>query len=128
MRLNNRGWGTMQMFLLSLGLLIALIVAIFFISQLYGSLDNSKKNSHYFSMENDLVNAAQRYISNNNIEIIDEMNVSYYTLKENGYISNFVDENGNECNGYVRVYKLNLIPQYKSYITCSNYRTFEGAF
>ena len=128
MKLNNKGWGTMQMLLLSLGLLIALIVAIIFISQLYGSLDNSKKNSHYFTMENDLVEAAQKYVYLNNINIEEEHNISYYTLKESGLINNFKDEYGNECNGYVRVYKLDFIPQYKSYITCNNYKTYERAY
>jgi len=40
MKLNNKGWGTTEMFLLSGGLLIALLVAVFFISQLYGSFES----------------------------------------------------------------------------------------
>lgn len=44
MKLNNKGWGTVEMLLLSGGLLIALLVAVFFIYKLYSSLDNSYSN------------------------------------------------------------------------------------
>ena len=50
MKLNNKGWGTVEMLLLSGGLLIALLVAIFFIYKLYSSLDNSYTN---INVEND---------------------------------------------------------------------------
>ncbi len=37
-KLNNRGWGLVEMLLLSGALLIALLVAIYFIYKLYSSL------------------------------------------------------------------------------------------
>lgn len=51
MKLNKKGWGTVEMLLLSGGLLIALLVAVFFIYKLYSSLDNSYANIDYQNNE-----------------------------------------------------------------------------
>ena len=51
MKLNKKGWGTVEMLLLSGGLLIALLVAVFFIYKLYSSLDNSYTNIDYRNNE-----------------------------------------------------------------------------
>ena len=66
MKLNNKGWGTMEMLLLSGGLLIALLIAVFFISKLYGSFESSNINRQYVDLENKLEDAAKEYVSKAN--------------------------------------------------------------
>ena len=121
MKLNNKGWGTMEMFLLTGGLLIALLVAIFFISKLYGSFNNTISNKNYFELETKLESSAKEYVRDNNIQIDGEFRVSYETLKENNKIDNLYDDNNKSCTGYVIVTRVNNINNYKGYISCPNY-------
>lgn len=123
MKLNNKGWGTAEMFLLSGGLLIALLVAIFFISKLYGSLDASVSNKHYVDLENNLEMSARDYLTDNNIEVVSGFRISYEFLKNNGYIDELNDKNGNSCSGYVIVNNIDNINYYKGYISCAEYKT-----
>lgn len=123
MKLNNNGWGTLEMLLLSGGLLIALIVAIFFISQLYGSFAGSVGNKQYMDLETKLEDAAINYVKDKNIAISGEYTIRYETLNNNGYISELKDTNGNNCNGYVTVNTIDNINHYKAYISCNNYET-----
>ena len=69
MKLDKNGWGTMEMLLLCGGLLLALMVAIFFISQLYGSLGGAVGNKQYIDLENSLEEAANRYIEDKNVAV-----------------------------------------------------------
>ena len=120
MKINNKGWGTAE---ISLALLLALIVAIYFISKLYGSFALSKSNKIYMDLEDKLASSARNFIKDSNIEINDRYQVSYAFLKQNGYINDLKDANNEECNGYVLINKLSNRPYYKSYITCQNYST-----
>lgn len=121
MKLNNKGWGTMEMMLLVGGLLIALLVAIFFISKLYGSFNNTISNKNYFDLETKLESAAKEYILENDIQIDGEFRVSYETLKEHNNIDNLYDENNESCTGYVMINRIDNINNYKGYISCPNY-------
>ena len=47
---NKNGWGTMEMVLLSGGLLLALFIAIFFIVRLYGSFESAVGNKQYIDL------------------------------------------------------------------------------
>lgn len=123
MKLNKKGWGTMEMLLLSGGLLLALIVAVFFISKLYGSLEGAVGNKQYIDLESKLEMAAKEYIIDNNMEINGEYKISYETLKANGYIKDLNDLNGNSCNGYVRITNVDNINHYGGYILCRDYQT-----
>ena len=123
MKLNKNGWGTTQMFLLSAGLFVALLVAVFFISRLYGSLEASVGNKHYADLEANLESAAKRYVIDNNINFDGEIKIYSDTLLENGYLNSLNDEKGNYCSGYVLVSKIDFINIYKSYISCNNYTT-----
>ena len=121
LKLNNKGWGTMEMFLLTGGLLIALLVAVFFISKLYGSFDGTIGNKGYFDLETKLESAAKEYVIDNNIQIDGEQRISYETLKENNKIDNLYDENNKSCTGYVTVTRIDNVNYYKGYISCPNY-------
>ena len=123
MKLNNKGWGTGTMILLSLGLLIALLIAVFFISYLYGSFGNSIENRYYEDLETRLENAAAAYIVKSHIEVESEMRISLQALQENGLIDNFKDRLGNNCDGYVVIKKINLIDNFYGKINCPNYKT-----
>ena len=123
MKLNKNGWGTMEMFLLSGGILIALIVAIYFIAQLYGSFSGAVGNKQYVDLELSLENAAREYILDKNININGEYKISYETLKSNGYINKLEDINGNNCDGYVRINNIDNLNYYYGYISCDEYRT-----
>lgn len=122
MKLNNKGWGTMEMLLLSGGLLIALLIAVFFISKLYGSFEGSVGNKEYMDLTAKLESAAKSYFIKNDIEINGEYKISYETLKDTGFIKNLVDADGNNCDGYVIVKKdENNLSKYNGYISCKNY-------
>ncbi len=121
MKLNNKGWGTMEMMLLVGGLLIALLVAIFFISKLYGSFNNTIGSKNYFDLETKLESAAKEYIRDNDIQIDGEFRVSYETLKENNKIDNLYDQNNESCTGYVIITRVDNINNYQGYISCPNY-------
>ena len=121
--LNKKGWGTLEMILLTGGLLIALLIAVYFISILYGSFNNAVSNKEYVDMEIKLENAAREYVLVNNISVSDNQRISYQTLAEKGFINNFVDGNGKKCDGYVRVNIIDGINHYYGFISCNNYQT-----
>ena len=123
MKLNNKGWGTLQMILLSLGLFVALLVAIYFIGRLYGNLDNAVKNKQYNDLENKLEIAARDYITTNNLIVYDMQHIYKSTLVSNGYLDNLLDGNGNSCDGYVTIRIMDGINYYYGYISCPNYQT-----
>ena len=123
MKLNNKGWGTMEMLLLSGGLLLTLIVAIYFIGTLYGSFSGTVGNKQYMDLETKLEDAAKEYISSNNFEINGEVTINYKTLKNYGYIDALKDINGNDCDGYVKISSISNTDHYAGYIHCDNYKT-----
>ena len=123
MKLNNKGWGTIEMLFLSGGLLVALLIAIFFISQLYGSFEAATGNKVYFDMEERLESAAREYIIDNEMNDYGEYKITLATLKNNNYIKTFVDNDNKDCNGYVLVSKTSASTLYNAYISCKNYQT-----
>ena len=123
LKLNNNGWGTVQMFLLSGGLLIALLVAAFFIANLYGSFNGPLGNNGYLRLEEKLENAAKEYIKSKKIEITGELTINYSLLKDSGFVDGLRDINGNDCNGYVKITPDGNVDYYNGYISCKNYQT-----
>ena len=123
MKLNNKGWGTMEMLLLSGGLLIALLIAVFFISKLYGSFENSVANRQYVDLENKLEDAAKEYVRKESISVQSELRISATTLKDKNYLDNLTDNEGNNCSGYVSVMNSNGTNYYSAFISCPKYET-----
>ncbi len=123
MKLNNKGWGTLEMLLLSGGLLIALLIAVFFIYKLYGSIGNSIENKIYLDLESNLEVAAKNYIDDNNIKVNGEYRISFETLKSNNYIDELKDGKGKNCDGYVIVSNVDNIDYYNGYVLCKGYQT-----
>lgn len=122
MKLNNKGWGTMEMLLLCGGLLIALLVSVFFISKLYSSFGKPVINN-YVELEAKLVDAGKKYIADNAIEVKDTFKVNSEILKIDGYLKELKDSNGNECTGYVRANNENGIIKYYGFVKCQGYTT-----
>jgi hypothetical protein len=125
MKLNKNGWSTTEMLLLSGGLLIALLVAVYFISQLYGSFGASMRNKQYMDLETNLASAAKKYILDNSISVDGNFVVYSDTLEVLGYIDSLKDSDGYPCTGHVVVAKVDLVNQYKAYIVCKNYKTID---
>ena len=123
MKLNKKGWGTLEMLLLSAGIFVALLVAVYFISKLYGSFDNSIKNKDYADMEAKLAEAAKKYVIENNITNSDSLTIYSDTLEVLGYINPLKDKDNYPCTGYVVVSKVDIVNSYKAYIVCRNYKT-----
>ena len=123
MKLDNKGWGTMEMLLLSGGLLVTLIVAIYFIGTLYGSFSGTLGNKQYMDLETKLESAAKKYINSHNFEITGEFTINYKTLKNYGYIDELKDIDGNDCDGYVKISNIDNINLYAGFIHCNNYKT-----
>ena len=121
MKLNNKGWGTTQMFILCGGLLLALLIAIYFINVLYGSLGAAVKNKQYIDMQTKLERAAMSYVINNSVWVEDNISIDYEVLKESGYIGELKDGYGNPCTGYVTVTKINGFNQYYAFLKCNNF-------
>ena len=119
MHLNNRGWGTREMIIMTAFLLLMLAISWYYISTLYqGVLVRnavSIENEHYDLVKNRLVNSAQKYYYDNSLE--GPALLSYELLKEKGYISDIQDFIDFSCNGYVTVNN----GVFKPYINCKDY-------
>ena len=123
MKLNNKGWGTMEMLLLSGGLLLALIISIYFIANLYGSFSGTVGNKSYMDLEIELEKAAREYIKSNRIEINGELKLDYKVLKAQNFIDNLQDIDGKDCDGYVKIYSDDNSTHYAGFISCNKYKT-----
>lgn len=123
MKLNNKGWGTNEMIFFCCGLFIALMVATYYISGLYASLDIREENTSYENLEERLENAASRYVNDNDLEINGTYKISYGTLKTEGYIEQLKDINKDLCGGYVIISNEAEVLNYKGYISCNDYVT-----
>lgn len=123
MNLNNKGWGTKEMIFFCCGLFIALMVATYYISGLYASLDLREENHSYKNLEDRLETAASRYISDNDLEVNGTYKISYGTLKSEGYIDTLKDINKDLCGGYVIISQVEEVLNYDGYISCNDYVT-----
>ena len=122
MKLNKNGWSTTELLVLSGGLLIALLVAVFFIYRLYDALGKDVRNN-YRELEENLAIAGEKYVEENYINVDDTFKVSAEILRLDGYITDLKDQNGNLCTGYVRANNVNNNITYKGYIRCNDYET-----
>ena len=116
MRLNNKGWGLRQMLFISSLLLITLLVVAYYVYALYNQLDIGDAKQ-YANLESKLEIAALRYDTVNATS--DNYQVNLSQLKVLGYISDFTDDSGYDCDGYVLVNG----EDYNAYISCRNYST-----
>ncbi len=76
----------------------------------------------YESIEADLVEAADFYITKNNIKVGNELIITSDQLLESKFV-NSMKTSDDECVGYVVIQTKKTEKKYKSYIKCSNYIT-----
>lgn len=130
--MNNQGWGLNEL-LVGCGIIgMALIVSSFLISRNFQKLGLEMKNDSpsvtytYKELEEKLEKECKKYIDKQHLtlETGSTMKIEWDTLKENGFSEKRVDQNGNECMGYV-VFSKNADEEYHAYITCGDdYQTY----
>lgn len=113
MKLDNHGWGTKEMILLSTGLLLGLAFVAFSIYKLYHSVEPVAPQ--YGLLERTIKNEAEKYAKSNGKKSV----ITLKDLKDSGYIDIFTDINDHACDGYV----LATGGTYTPYISCEYYRT-----
>ena len=123
MHLNNRGWGTKEMIVMTLFLLLLLGISWYYIKTLYdGALARNTvtiSSEYYDNVKSSLKKSAQKYYDD--FDLSGTVVLSYDLLKKNNYISNLRDFIDGSCTGYVIVNN----GVFKPYIKCDNY-TSEG--
>ncbi len=122
-KLNNKGWGTLEMFIFSGGLLLALLVSVTLISVLYKDQEKKIRISKYRNLENKIAVAAEEYVLQNNIVVNNDIRIKYSTLKSEGYIKNVEIIVDRDCDGYVIVSNNGLVNHYDAYVSCKDYQT-----
>ena len=126
-KLNNKGWGLSSMVVYTTIILIALLVATFYVIALYSDLDNTlygnSNKKLYEESEEKLENNAIKYIK---ARTYDDGNyvVTYEILKNANYVEKIIDNKTNkECDGYVKVEVNNSLFKANSYLKCDSYVT-----
>lgn len=117
-KLNKKGWEMKDMLIISAILFIFLLIASYYIYVLYNNL-MSNDASKYYTLEVKIKNAAAKYVVDYNIDLDSKIEIRLSDLKRKGYIYNFLDENGNACDGIVIIDN----GEYNPYISCDNYTT-----
>lgn len=138
MKFNKRGWGLVGELVVVLLVVAMLVYVIYGLNNLglirdmdkalgtdvFPDLVISGKTVSYSSVEDNLISASQKYVSDNygnNIDTAITIRVSH--LIKNGYISTIRDKDNKECSGYVIVSKLDEDIIYTPYLKCDEYET-----
>lgn len=107
-------------------IIIGVVILVFIIAILVLLANRGKsKNTGYSKVEDNMVSAAKSYYKNypDSLPVMDGANVSVSadTLIENSYLKPFSEmvTNGDNCSGYVKVYKVNDDYSYFPYLNCS---------
>lgn len=141
MKLNKNGWGYFEFFVFLIIFVICLVISAVGLKQ-FGLIDDNwqfvkfedigknekeeKLKKSYSDLRNSMVDGTIKYISKyyNNELGLDTLNIRVSQLKNEGYIKDFKDANGDLCSGYVSVYKDdNGKIQYNPYLKCKDFET-----
>lgn len=133
--LNKNGWGIKVAIAFCGVFVLCLLVVVVIVSTSANKLESRDNNletdyypedntDYYDDLENDIYEATKEYIEDNPkiIEKKDYFKLNIDTLLKNGYITNFSDEESNECKGYVDIYNAEEL-SYSVYINCPYYQT-----
>lgn len=124
-KLNNEGWGLSSMIAYTSIILIALLVATFYVIALYSNLDENlySSNNSFHEDEEKLKNSAIKYIKSRTNDD-GSYTITYDVLRNNDYIEKITDsKTNNECDGYVKVGVKDNNYEAKSYLKCDSYVT-----
>ena len=114
MKLDNRGWGTKEMIIMSSILFFLLLVVTVLIYSFYHNMD--MRPFVYSELEANLRSSAVRYANDNNVLV---GQVTSDELEEEGYLTGLYDKKNRKCNGYVVIDS----GTYNTYIKCRDYTT-----
>lgn len=106
-------------------ILVALLIATFYVIALYSDLDKNLYGSanSYHEQEENLKNNAIKYIKSRT-KGDGNYTITYGILKENSYIGKIQDnKTNNECDGYVKIEVKDYNYEAKSYLKCDSYIT-----
>ena len=105
------------------GLFIVVLVGCF----LYIALKTDDKYKEYYSLENNLAEAASIYMSENILELSDgeSLKLKIEDLVKADYIDS-KDTKHDKCDGYVLITKKDGKYSYKTYLTCEYYKTLKN--
>lgn len=137
MKIDNKGWGLNTLILMICIILVFLFIATYFairINSMLGNPNNESEEkvqnmvnqSYYINKVNDMRDATEQYIYDNDIKLSNyPMRISMTTLVAHNYMSNIYDSiTGNICLGYsTAYYDNNNIKIIRSYIKCDNYES-----
>lgn len=124
MYLNKQGWGLREMLVLSGVLVLFLVIAIYYIYNLFGDAEEYNAN-YYYELEEKLEHQANIYL---NDYFDDDLSSDYITITRNilrAYDLDIAlkDSKGDACSGYVMANKSKGKVNIKSYIKCNKYMT-----
>lgn len=138
MKLNKKGWGLAVEIIIILGVIVALVWAVYGFNKLglvkdmnealgtdiLPDLIISGEKVTYSMAEDNLIDASKAYVKDvyeNNLDI--DTTIKLSRLIKDGYISTIRDENNNTCSGYVMVSNISENINYDAYLKCKNYKT-----
>ncbi len=123
--LNKKGWGLVEMLVLTGVLAIFLFIAIFLIYNAYRNLDTSISNNYYHDLENKLEEQAAIYLDKYYDEDLtsDYVTITRNVLKVYDLDVTLSDPSGKACDGYIKANKTKGVINIDGYIKCANYTT-----
>ena len=137
MKIDNKGWGLNTMLIMVCVIIVFLLLATYFairLNSIMGNKNNESENqvqkmvnqSYYINKVNDMTEAAEKFINDNEIKISDvKFKVGMATLVNYNYMDYITDSiTNNKCTGYsIAYYDANNIKIIRSYIKCDNYES-----
>lgn len=137
MKIDNKGWGLNTLLIMICIIVVFLLIATYFAIRLNSFMGNQNNKSeekvqkvinqsYYINKSNDMTDAAQKYIYDNDIKLTNNvLKISMSTLVAHNYMNAIKDSvTGNTCLGYsIAYYNENNIKIIKSYIKCDNYES-----
>lgn len=126
LKLNNKGWGLSSMIVYTSIILVALLVATFYVIALYSDIDRNlygNRNNSFYEYEEKLKNSAVKYMKSRTNED-GQYTITYDVLRNSDYIERITDnKTSNECDGYVKIDIKDSNYDAKSYLKCDSYIT-----
>lgn len=117
--MNKHGWGLRKELAFILLFVFCLLIAMIGLNE-FGLGMSGDTGDSYKTLENKLTSAALKYYNDKGYSGADVIIVNVSSLKNNGYLSKFVDENGLACEGYAKIVNSSVaVP----YLRCFSYKT-----
>lgn len=125
MKLNQNGWGVMEMLVLVGVLALFLLLTIYLITSFANAFYKEAKTTDYSKLEKKLENQTLIYLNDyyKGMLTSEGMIVTKEVLINNGLDGEIIDNGGFYCDGYAFATKSRGIIVIKPYVSCRNYET-----